>query len=423
MYNTSDHVTTTSPVTEVEELQAKLTLTRFIVWRIIVPVVCTFGIVGNTINMAVLTQKVMRTSSTNIYLSVLAAFDILYLVFGLTMGLKHYDADIVNRDSYIRYHKPFGKPIVDTCSNITIWLTLTFTVERYIGVCHPMKGKRWCTAGNARWITGCVCAAAAIITFPEFFEWKVVSVIDPLTNDTVLQSIHTDMGSATSYQWGYVYMNQAVFTFCPLLLLIIFNSLLMKAVLASASRRREMSKMAVVASERQEKQTREQTKITTMLIAVVIVFITCQTPQAISNLYTTYLIVTENSSMETRLKVIIANNIFNLLVQINSSVNFVLYSCFSNRFRRVFRKLFCPCIDNSEKSSHYFSELNANNTKSTVITNQTSHYNHRTSKVGQEFNQDRAFSDKNGMRSSSKPPHLHKTKNGYQEVEQETSCV
>lgn len=37
----------------------------------------------------------------------------------------------------------------------------------------------------------------------------------------------------------------------------------------------------------------------------------------------------------------IAGNLFNLLVVINCSVNFVLYSSFSSKFRVTFRRLFC----------------------------------------------------------------------------------
>ena len=37
----------------------------------------------------------------------------------------------------------------------------------------------------------------------------------------------------------------------------------------------------------------------------------------------------------------IAGNVFNLLVVVNCSVNFVLYSSFSSKFRMTFRRLFC----------------------------------------------------------------------------------
>jgi len=36
-----------------------------------------------------------------------------------------------------------------------------------------------------------------------------------------------------------------------------------------------------------------------------------------------------------------AGNVFNLLVVVNCSVNFVLYSSFSSKFRMTFRRLFC----------------------------------------------------------------------------------
>lgn len=340
------------------DLLHHLKWTRFVIQRVLTPCLVIGGILGNLINIAVLTQKSMRHSSTNIYLSVLALFDILYLLFAFTMSLKHYDS-IVNTNAYIRYNKPIGKPLVDTFSNTTVWLTLTFTIERYIGVCHPMKGKKWCTAKRAQIVTLIVCIASAVITFPEFFEYHVVrEVIGDFANGTTETSLlvvtrssrtalfpeRTSFGKLPSYQWGYVHMNQALFTFLPLVVLIVFNVLLVRAVVDAAHRRKFLTGLVVLRNTKQEKQNKEQQKITIMLISVVIVFLICQMPQAIMNLFITYLKVAQTSDARTMLVITILNNVFNLLVLLNSALNFILYSCFSTKYRQTCKTLFCECL-------------------------------------------------------------------------------
>jgi len=59
--------------------QCQLEATRFVVQKLIVPVVVTFGVLGNAVTVAVLTRPWMK-SSTNSYLTALAVYDLLYLV-------------------------------------------------------------------------------------------------------------------------------------------------------------------------------------------------------------------------------------------------------------------------------------------------------------------------------------------------------
>ncbi|KAH3713689.1 hypothetical protein DPMN_073486 [Dreissena polymorpha] len=42
----------------------------------------------------------------------------------------------------------------------------------------------------------------------------------------------------------------------------------------------------------------------------------------------------------------IAGNVVNLLILVNSSMNFMLYSAMSTKFRRVFMRMFCYCDRN-----------------------------------------------------------------------------
>lgn len=72
--------------------------------------------------------------------------------------------------------------------------------------------------------------------------------------------------------------------------------------------------------------------ITITLIAVVVVFCVLTTPSAILHIMSTWAVVSE-----ARLKIF--GNISNLLLMLNSALNFFLYSLFSARFRLSFRNL------------------------------------------------------------------------------------
>ena len=59
---------------------------------------------------------------------------------------------------------------------------------------------------------------------------QIVEKTDPLTNTTKLQRQRTWFGSLSAYSIGYKYANQTLFTFLPLILLLVFNTLLVRQV-------------------------------------------------------------------------------------------------------------------------------------------------------------------------------------------------
>jgi len=55
----------------------------------------------------------------------------------------------------------------------------------------------------------------------------------------------TSLGESFAYAVGYKYVNQTLFTFLPLTLLVAFNSLLINAVRTAARRRHRMSNVDI----------------------------------------------------------------------------------------------------------------------------------------------------------------------------------
>ena len=138
-----DNVTTMSYAVDddvsLTSLRHQLQTTRFVVNKVLAPTVVAFGLLGNALAIIILTRRSMK-SSTSSYLTALAVYDSVYLLLALSMTLTHYPA-VRQAVWYTYYQKPIGRPLTDIASNTAVILTVTFTIERFISVRFPLKGK------------------------------------------------------------------------------------------------------------------------------------------------------------------------------------------------------------------------------------------------------------------------------------------
>lgn len=317
--------------TSVEEYAAFRDLMRLVVQRICIPIVMSVGVIANSLSFVVLTRKRMR-SSTNCYLAALACFDTLYLIFNFSLSLIHVPG-VADRTSYIDY-MPWAFPLADLCSNTSVWLVVTFTVERYIAVCHPLRGRPFCTVQRAKIAIACVFALAFLAVFPTFLEWKSGWVLEG--NETYYGIYENKLVNSDTYKSVYYWFTAFMFSFIPITSLIIFNGFLIQSVHRSRHQRRVMTQQ-----KRGSDANVQESKITIMLIIVVVVFLICQLPSAV-------LLIVGKEILPRSPKenlVIGFNNISNLLMAINATCNFFLYCFLSDKFRRTFTKIFCPwCV-------------------------------------------------------------------------------
>ncbi|XP_013793704.1 FMRFamide receptor-like [Limulus polyphemus] len=305
-------------------------LSRFWIQRVLVPIISFVGVVGNLVTIVILTRRQM-SSSTNNYLAGLAIFDMLYLLCIFILSIAHYPG--LTDPHHINYWRlwPYALLLTDASSNTSVWLTVSFTVERYIAVCHPIKGKVYCTESRAKKVVIIVAFICCCLTLPTLFEWTVIEVIDPLTNKTLVQPTFSEFGMNVLYKNIYYWLCVFLFVFIPLVLLTIFNSFLVRSIHASSAQRHTMTRRRDTRDS-----SRQERKITVMLIAVVVLFMICQLPTAVLLVYTTF----HPQNAITRG----LGNIFNFLMAINAAGNFVLYCLLSQKYRRTFLHIFCPCL-------------------------------------------------------------------------------
>ncbi|CAF4425292.1 unnamed protein product [Rotaria sp. Silwood2] len=319
----------------------KLFFVRTLVKNWLWPIITCFGVTGNILAIIVLTKRRMIMSSTNNYLAALALVDIAYLT--LTLILNTFQHPCFTGTSLSAILLTICRPIADFSSNTSVWLTVTFTIERWVAVTYPLQSRTWCTVSRARRIIISVMCAALICTSPSAFEMKLVRVteIKNLTepNEKTLLTSRicakpTVLGSSLLYH--QIYFNFVTFAiiWIPLLFLAIFNTILIIHVHRSKQKEHRNSEGIQLRRHNQGSQG-EQRKTTIMLIAVVIVFTVCQIPQAISLTVQSFFPILSQAP-----KVLIYNNFANCLVALNASINFVLYCCFSDRFRSTFSSNF-----------------------------------------------------------------------------------
>ncbi|XP_066993134.1 FMRFamide receptor [Anabrus simplex] len=311
---------------------------RFWIQRVLVPIVVIIGVLGNLVTVVILTRRRMR-SSTNMYLTALAASDLLYLVFMFTMSLEHYPN--IHHPAYYSYweYRRFGLWFTDATSSSSIWLTVSFTVERYIAVCHPLRGRVLCTESRARKVIVVVFTMCFLATATTPFEWRVFT-----KPDGSVDLDYSTLGKNELYRSLFYWFSSIIFMILPLILLGIFNSFLVRAVHRSQRQRCNMTQV-----EHSDSVQTQENRITIILIAVVILFMVCQLPTAITLIYKTF-----NPTPSSFTKNVLRGlgNIFNFLVAIHSACNFLLYCALSDKYRRTFLITFLPqCYQMSQTNS------------------------------------------------------------------------
>jgi hypothetical protein len=125
-----------------------LTRVRLVVKFYIWPLLVLFGLTGNCLSILVLTRRRLIRTSTNNYLTILAAFDSCYLIFTLILNFGSHST--FSQSSFAQTFLFFLRPLADFSSNTATWLIVCFTLERTLAVARPIYAKRTCSVRRSR---------------------------------------------------------------------------------------------------------------------------------------------------------------------------------------------------------------------------------------------------------------------------------
>lgn len=299
-------------------------LFRFIVHGVLLNTCAAAGLAGNVLAAAVLRR--MRGPAAALLLALAAADCALIvasvLLFGLsalypyTGRLRHYYYHICPRLT------PFAFPFALVAQTASVYLTLALTAERWLAVCRPLVARTARSPARARLAAIGAVVFALLYNAPKFLEARVYRR-GSIDGEHVFCVTASDFRSPL-YVTVYIHwMYLVVMYFVPFSALAVMNARIAVRVRRAAAERARLSRGA-----------RRELGLASMLLGVVLVFFLCNLLPLVTNTYEAFY-GGELAGLDPLVKV------SNLLVMLNSSVNFLIYVTFGEKFRRVFLKMFC----------------------------------------------------------------------------------
>ena len=320
-----------------EEL-ARLALFMFII-KVLSGFVCVFGIIGNTLSFVILNRD-RRKLSTTILLMSLAVFDTLFLFISIMtqvlVPVEPYSSWFMPYMVIYPYVIKYGWPMGMTVQCGTVWVIVVIAWDRYFAVVRPLKAPQICTTSRAKKNIAIVVFLALVYNIPRYFEFDIVQTVD-MNNCTMTDFDFSPLHKNKYYDIIYrIGMYLVLVHTLPLLTVTTLNIRLIKAVRKSSRNHAELGR---------DKMSSQESHTTMILIVVITVFIICETPALVAQIVFTLM---ENLDLGGLYDYFFP--VSNLLVMINSSVNFLIYCCFGKKFRQGVKLLFCKDLKDYERT-------------------------------------------------------------------------
>ncbi|KAK2186757.1 hypothetical protein NP493_190g06014 [Ridgeia piscesae] len=308
---------------------------QFVCDVIIATPLVILGIFANAVAFIVLCRQKNRMTTT-VLLQALAVCDTLVLVSILLLRCLvniHLLAGTDTLTTYINVYYAgvfvYLFPVMYFLRLADTWLTTLLTIDRYIAVCHPLHVHRLCTLPRAYKNMAIVTALALVFSAPRFFERRLA--------DTCFRFGPTSLLRNHTYTIAYqVVLFSIVMYIVPMSLLVGMNGRLLWEL------RRANNFRATLPMTSQTGRQMMSTKksITLIVVAVVVVCIACNLTAVVSHLFWS-LATCFPSFMYLEVPRRRLAHVSNVMVTLNSAVNFFIYCLFSRNFRTEFVRVFC----------------------------------------------------------------------------------
>ncbi|CAL1529549.1 unnamed protein product [Lymnaea stagnalis] len=321
-------------------------LTTAIPMTVIYSIIFITGVVGNCCTcLVIMRNKYMRTV-TNYYLFNLSVSDLLLLLLGLPQEVYH---------TWLMYPFPFGQTFCrfrfwasEMSSNVSVLTITAFTVERYMAICHPIKFPTHPGLSRPLRVMTVVWILSSLWAIPMALQMGIVH--KKWRRESIPGSAECHMPNPkvgmTVFQ-----VSTFIFFIIPMSVIALLYFFIALAIRRSTLNRagsdssNDGSRSHVSCDIRQNTTSQQHARIRQsvlkMLVAVVVAFFLCWAPYHTQRLLAVYFDELPTQDSEAHKVVLYVSGVTYYL---SATVNPVLYSIMSLKFRQAFRAtLLCCC--------------------------------------------------------------------------------
>nr|KAI8753838.1 FMRFamide receptor [Biomphalaria glabrata] len=328
----NDVSTVFTEATKTRRVRHELAIWRTLIFGIGGTVVCILGILCNIAAVLVL-AKFKTASSAPFLLVCLACLDTCYLFFMMVFENLTIISNgrVISRDylmATLPYYKYFyAIPLVaQTCISYTI---LLISVERFIVVAWPFKAFVICSKKIAAFAMACILIFGIVFHVPTYLAYDNSYIWQNSTQSYQLKFSSTPFGNSYFYieifsKWILMAVNFII----PFLLLVAVNINLLRVLRKSRSPAGAMNGV------------NSEYRLTIMVFCMTAIFFLFEILEASSFVLTAGIYSYSQSPKIVQRFTACAD----LITEINSALNFLIYCASGRKFRDMFCRVFFPCL-------------------------------------------------------------------------------
>lgn len=122
------------------------------------------GSVGNILSVIAFFNTKLRNLSSSYYLAALSISNTGFLLGAFIAWLNYLDIDIDRKIYYCQFYTYTS----GLFNFLSVWIMVSFTVERFIAVIYPLKRRTMCTVKRARAVLIGLTCVGSVVNVPYF---------------------------------------------------------------------------------------------------------------------------------------------------------------------------------------------------------------------------------------------------------------